>query len=496
VTVPNTNYVNNYTGDGSTTSFSYNFAVQYTSQVQVYLAGVLQNSGYTNSISLTGIGGTVTFTTAPGSGVAIQIIRNSDYLQTNVFQDNQPLNPAVLMQSIDKLTVLAQQLQVLLEGTPSFPATSGVTNGLPTTAGSSYANYIVGLDPTGLIWSILNPVTVFQNAFPNAGAGNVVGPASSVVNNIATYNATNGQLIKDSGIAISGIYSSSNLPPVPVSARAYLVSASPLADGSSSGNATIYVGPSTGLGKYHTYDNGSGVLTTAVLTECSLSISGLLSGTAYSLFLYNNAGTWTLEADAWSGVNTPLTYGSDALGRLCKSGSTNKLLVAEFTCDATGTVYNYTGARRLANVFNKIQAALASAITASSWTYTSQTIRASDANTTIGQGRIPIFVSSVGSPFSVAFSCAGSSSASEPIIGIGVDSTTAFSSGSVGIYATANADSMTANYSSNSLSTGAHYLQMLEAAGAGGTSTFYGAWSALGFSVSGNTCFMSGSIWQ
>jgi hypothetical protein len=68
--------------------------------------------------------------------------------------------------------------------------------------------------------------------------------------------------------------------------------------------------------------------------------------------------------------------------------------------------------------------------------------------------------------------------------------------GSVATDTSVNPSSMTSRYTTNNLSVGAHYLQMLEMANAGGTSTFYGNWTTLGYTAAGNTCFMVGSTYQ
>jgi hypothetical protein len=114
--------------------------------------------------------------------------------------DNQPLPPATLEAMIDKLTIIAQQLQAQLNNAIVFPPTAGITFDANNTA-----NWILGMDPTNEILEFLNPVTVFQNAFPNAGAGNVVAPVSAVVGNLPTFNSTNGQRLADSGTSLASI---------------------------------------------------------------------------------------------------------------------------------------------------------------------------------------------------------------------------------------------------------------------------------------------------
>ena len=64
-----------YTGDASTTVFALPFAFAANAHVKVYLGGVLQNSGYSITGAGNPSGGTLTFSAAPGSGVAIKARR-------------------------------------------------------------------------------------------------------------------------------------------------------------------------------------------------------------------------------------------------------------------------------------------------------------------------------------------------------------------------------------------------------------------------------------
>lgn len=75
MTVNTTPVETNYTGNASTTVFALTFAFAANAHVKVYLAGVLQNSGYSITGAGNPSGGTLTFSAAPGSGVAIKARR-------------------------------------------------------------------------------------------------------------------------------------------------------------------------------------------------------------------------------------------------------------------------------------------------------------------------------------------------------------------------------------------------------------------------------------
>lgn len=78
-----------YTGNASTTAFAFSFRFLATTDIAVYLDGVLQSTGYT--VSAPGASGTVTFSTAPASGVSVVITRataktqETDYVANDAF---------------------------------------------------------------------------------------------------------------------------------------------------------------------------------------------------------------------------------------------------------------------------------------------------------------------------------------------------------------------------------------------------------------------------
>ena len=62
-----------YTGDGSSTGFAFPFRIFAATDLEVFLAGVLQTTGY--SVTGGSPSGTVNFAAAPGAGVAVLIRR-------------------------------------------------------------------------------------------------------------------------------------------------------------------------------------------------------------------------------------------------------------------------------------------------------------------------------------------------------------------------------------------------------------------------------------
>lgn len=101
MTVNTTPVETNYTGNASTTAFALTFAFAANAHVKVYLNGVLQGSGYSITGAGNPSGGTLTFGTAPATGVAIKARR-----VTPLTQDIDVVNNA---------TVFASSLEVGLD---------------------------------------------------------------------------------------------------------------------------------------------------------------------------------------------------------------------------------------------------------------------------------------------------------------------------------------------------------------------------------------------
>lgn len=493
--VPTTNSTSSATGDGVTNTFTFTFELLQASDMTAYVAGVLQTQNVAYIVTPTGgsypcTGGTITFqaTFTPANSAAILMARQLTLIQSINLPVEGSLPSSTLQTVFDRACMQIQQINTNQLLSLQLPITSiGVNTALPTPV----ALNLIGWD--NLAQNVVNytPQAVVANV-TGVGFGNMVGPATSTIGNMVVWNNTTGTLTKN-GIAPpsisqyvggdgAGNFLDKTLPnPVYTNLRTYLNTGAPFSDGSSTGNATVFVGPLP-TGKFVTVDDGSGNLSVVTLTEISSSIAGLTISTAYSEFLVNTAGVETLEFDSWSGINTPLTYGKDAAGRLCKSGSTNKLLIAELYCSAAGKVSNWTGERSLVNIYNQQEVPVLAQIPVSSWTYGTGTIRASDANTTNGQGRVGIFIGSNPQTVNVTFvqniSNPGSGSNPAYAFALGLDSTTAYSSfvsssTSVGV-STSVQQTCTINYAVTP-STGSHFIQMLEnAIGGVATATILG----------------------
>jgi len=95
-----------YTGNASTTAFAFSFRFLAGTDIAVYLDGVLQSTGYT--VSTPGASGTVTFSTAPASGVSVVITRATAKTQETDYVANDAFSADATELAFDRAMLAAQ----------------------------------------------------------------------------------------------------------------------------------------------------------------------------------------------------------------------------------------------------------------------------------------------------------------------------------------------------------------------------------------------------
>lgn len=118
------------TGNGVTAAIAYDNVIFASTDLKVYLDGVLQASGYTVSGVGVAAGGNVTFDTAPASGVKVVVEREVPYTNDFALQGSGDLPSPTIVRMIDRMTVFAQQLLAKLNRAPTQPVTSTKTYSL------------------------------------------------------------------------------------------------------------------------------------------------------------------------------------------------------------------------------------------------------------------------------------------------------------------------------------------------------------------------------
>lgn len=147
----NTQIVYSYTGNGSSTVFTFGSPFLNNSDLDVYVDGVLQSSGYTVSGGGTQAGGSVTFTTAPANASAILIINNPALTQLVDLTYNGALPSTTLESSYDKLVMIAQYQNEEIKRSLRFPIHDTTATTLNEIDLTSRKNKLLGFDSTGKV---------------------------------------------------------------------------------------------------------------------------------------------------------------------------------------------------------------------------------------------------------------------------------------------------------------------------------------------------------
>lgn len=136
--------------------------------------------------------------------------------------------------------------------------------------------------------------------------------------------------------------------------RLTLISGTPIATGDVTGGsaANLYFTPFRGnlISLY----NGSTWVTYS-FSELSLSLSGKTANTNYDVFIYDNAGTLTLEVTAWSNNSTRATQLALQNGVYVKSGATTRRYLGTIRITATTGQSEDSDAKRFVwNYYNGV----------------------------------------------------------------------------------------------------------------------------------------------
>lgn len=233
---------------------------------------------------------------------------------------------------------------------------------------------------------------------------------------------------------------------------------------------TIYFTPFTG-NKVSLFDGTRWKLYT--FAERSLALSSLTSGKNYDVFLYDNAGTLTLElSSAWTNDTTRADALTTQDGVYVKSGATTRLWLGTFR--ATGTATTEKSARRpfIDNWYNPVPYAVRSFDTTDTWTYTSGwRLKRNDGNNAIElvvgmPGRAIYLHSKQGQT--------NSSASVNRAVAIGYDATNAPATGCQFMVTQLTIATELGAQLSHHPGVGYHYYAELEYSVASGTTTWYG----------------------
>ena len=141
-----------YGGNDSTTAFTVNFPYTEKSQIKVYLGDTLKSLTTHYTLTDPDSTGTVTFLTPPATGTLVTILRETDFLQTTDYANNDILDAETLEAAFDKLTMMCQQVKGLVDKAVGFDDTVNDTDttSLKLAAGTAdLAGKLLAFDSTG-----------------------------------------------------------------------------------------------------------------------------------------------------------------------------------------------------------------------------------------------------------------------------------------------------------------------------------------------------------
>ena len=113
MTVSTTRNRINYTGNGSSTVFAFPYKFIATGDIKVYVAGVLQTTGFTVGAP-SDTGANVTFSVAPALSAAIVLLSDPAQLQSTSLPSTGPFPAKSVETALDKLTLLIQRASDLI----------------------------------------------------------------------------------------------------------------------------------------------------------------------------------------------------------------------------------------------------------------------------------------------------------------------------------------------------------------------------------------------
>ena len=146
---------NSYNGDGSATQFAYQFPIHTTAELKV----IERSANGTETVKSLGThysvvdngssGGTVTFGTAPASGVSVILLRDTNLTQETDYIANDPFPAETHEAALDKLTLQIQEAQEEIDRSIKLSRTNTMTSTEFTNSATDRAGKILAFDTSG-----------------------------------------------------------------------------------------------------------------------------------------------------------------------------------------------------------------------------------------------------------------------------------------------------------------------------------------------------------
>lgn len=296
-------------------------------------------------------------------------------------------------------------------------------------------------------------------------------PGTPVTDYLRIYSKADGKLYAKNWLGIeydlTGVGGgSASVAPSLVNGRLTLTSATPVTTSDVIGATTLYFTPFHG--NQVALFNGSSWVAYA-FSQCSLSLSGLAANTNYDIFLYDNAGTLTLEAVAWTNNTTRATALILQDGVYVKSGATSRRYLGSIrTTATTGQTEDSAKKRLIFNEYHRFARKLSVIESTGQWTYSTNAWRSANNN---NNNRVEVIIGNPGIFVSLNLMARATGAGSGGAHGIGYDTTT---STSADIYPNLSNDGHVSVHLVHAPAVGYHYYQWVENARGNSVTTFSG----------------------
>jgi hypothetical protein len=349
-------------------------------------------------------------------------------------------------------------------------AAGGTADALTATPSPALASYVDGaiyeIRPTAGLNTSTTPTlnisglgvkTIVKGAGLAVAAGDIGGFGSLA---LLAYHSSNGKMVLLNPMGNSALY-------LPCNGRLSLSSTTTVPTTDLVAQTGIYFSPFGGK-SIALFDGTSWMVYS--LSQISLSVGTVTSGLPYDIFVYNNAGTLTLESLAWTNGSTRATGLVLQDGVLVKSGATSRRYLGTFYTTSTTTTEDSAAKRYLWNYYNRVDRPMYKLYATASWTYSTNTWRQANADTAnqidfvIGVVEDAVFASVT------ATATIGGTGASD--IGLGLNSTTAPGNSSAGRAFVKTTEVPACSNFTDMPALGKNYIAWLEIA-ADATTTWY-----------------------
>ena len=159
MTISTTIIKSSYSGNGSTTAFTYNFKITDQDDIEVIIRsanGTETVKTLTTHYTVSGVGGnsgTVTFTAGniPVTGETVLLRRSTPQTQAMDLIDNDPMSADTIEDAHDKVVAITQELQEQIDRSIKLSRTNTMTSTEFTVDASNRANKILAFDSAGEI---------------------------------------------------------------------------------------------------------------------------------------------------------------------------------------------------------------------------------------------------------------------------------------------------------------------------------------------------------